>query len=81
MKYKVSTLEKECDNVIIPYLSRAMNLTKSLWGGFGMSPAQEQSVSSSVPNPLYGGTLIVSVENQKLWLDFQRSEFEIIKEF
>ena len=46
-----------------------------------MSPAQEQSVSSSVPNPLYGGTLIVSVENQKLWLDFQRSEFEIIKQF
>jgi len=32
-----------------------MNFTKSRWGGFGINPAHEHSVSSSVPNPLYGG--------------------------
>ena len=34
-----------------------MNFLKSRWGGFGMSPAQEQRESSSDPKPLYGGTI------------------------
>lgn len=38
------------------YLSFSINLMKSLCGGFGIRPIQEQRESSSDPNPLYGGT-------------------------
>ena len=46
-----------------------MNLMKSLRGGLGSNPMQEQSESSSEPKPVYGGhSLLPAGKGSPLYL-------------